>query len=55
MIEGKILHLMVTKTMLAFVQYGFSVRALLCDGVSSNLALLKLFCGVADDSAPIKP
>ena len=53
--ESKILHSMVTKTMLTFVQYGFSVRALLCDGASSNLTLLKLFCGVADDSAPIKP
>ena len=31
--------------MLAFCQFGFSVRALLCDGASSNLSLLKLLCG----------
>ena len=53
--ESKFLHSMVTRTMLAFVQHGFSVRALLCDGASSNLSLLKLMCGVDDESAPIEP
>ena len=53
--ESKFLHSMVTRTMLAFVQHGFSVHALLCDGASSNLSLLKLMCGVDDESAPIKP
>ena len=53
--ESKFLHSMVTRTMLAFVQHGFSARALLCDGASSNLSLLKLMCGVDDESAPIEP
>ena len=43
-IEARYLHSMVTKTMLAFQKYGFSVRCLLCDGASSNLALLKILC-----------
>ena len=30
--ESKFLHSIVTKTMLAFSQYGFSIRALVCDG-----------------------
>ena len=34
---------MVTRTMLVFVHFGFGVRALLCDGASSNLSLLKVF------------
>ena len=53
--ESKFLHSMVTRTMLAFVQHGFSARALLCDGASSNLSLLKLMCGIDDESAPIEP
>ena len=42
-IEATSLYL-VTKTMLAFHKYNFSIRCLLCDGASSNLALLKMFC-----------
>ena len=44
-LEMQFLHSMVVRTMLAFSQFGFHVRALLCDGASSNLSLLKLFCG----------
>ena len=40
-IESQHLHTIVIKTLLAFNQFGFKVRAFLCDGASSNLALLK--------------
>lgn len=40
-LETHFLH-SVTRTMLAFTQFGFGVRALLCDGASTNLSLLKL-------------
>ena len=43
--ETQFLHSMVTRTMLAFSQFGFQVRALLCDGASSNLSLFKVLCG----------
>ena len=43
--EAHFLHSMVTRTMLAFSQFGFQVRALLCDGASSNLSLFKVLCG----------
>ena len=44
-IETRFLHSIVTRTVLAFSQFGFGVRALLCDGASTNLSLLKLLCG----------
>lgn len=44
-LETQSLHSMVIRTMLAFSQFGFSVRALLCDGASSNSSLFKLMCG----------
>ena len=44
-VETRDLHSIVTCTMLAFTQFGFPVRALLCDGASTNLSLLKLMCG----------
>ena len=47
--ETKYLHSLVTRTMLAFVQFGFGVKAL-SDGTSSNLSLMKLLCGYKDDS-----
>lgn len=53
--ESKFLHSIVTKTMLAFSQFGFSIRALVCDGASSNLSLLKLLCGASNDSDDISP
>lgn len=43
-IEAQQLHSFVTKTMLLFVQHGFRIHGLLCDGASSNLALLKQLC-----------
>ncbi len=47
-LEAQSLHSMVVRTMLAFSQFGFVVRALLCDGASSNLSLLKLLCGYSN-------
>jgi hypothetical protein len=44
-IEMHCLHSMVVRTILTFSQFGLGVRALLCDGASGNLALLKLLCG----------
>ena len=35
---------MVVRTMLAFTQFDFRVRALVCDRASSNLSMLKLLC-----------
>lgn len=51
--EARYLHPMVTKAMLVFHQYGFHVRCLLCDGASSNLSLLKQFCGARKDEDEI--
>ncbi len=48
-VEMHFLHSMVVRSMLAFSQFGFKVRALLCDGASSNLTLMKLFCGYTND------
>lgn len=53
--EAKYLHSLVTRTMLAFAQFGFGVKALLSDGASSNLSLMKLFCGYKDDSEKLVP
>ena len=44
-IETRFLYSIVTRTMLAFRQFNFHVHALLCDGASSNLSLLKLLSG----------
>ena len=44
-IEARYLHSFITRTMLVFYQYDFHIRCLLCDGASSNLALLKILCG----------
>lgn len=50
-IESSHLYSMVTRTMLAFHTVNFKVRALVCDGASSNLSLLKVLCGFqAEDS-----
>ena len=54
-IETRFLHSVVTRTMLAFTQFGFPVRALLCDGASTNLSLLKLMCGHSNDLDIITP
>lgn len=43
-IEAQHLHTIVMKTLLVFNQFEFRVRALLCDGASANLALLKELC-----------
>lgn len=48
-LEMHSLHAMVVRSMLVFSQFGFHVRALLCDGASSNLSLIKLFCGYVND------
>ena len=44
-IEAQNLHTIVMKTLLVFNQFGYRVQGLLCDGASSNLALLKELCG----------
>lgn len=41
-LQTSYLHSMVTRVMLSFIQFGFDVRALVCDGASSNLCLLKM-------------
>ena len=48
-LETTSLHSMVIRTMLIFTQFGFGVRALLCDGASSNMSLLKLLCGYTNN------
>ncbi len=54
-IETRFLHSIVTRTMLAFTQFNFSVRAVLCDGASTNLSLMKLLCGHSNDMDTITP
>ena len=54
-VETRFLHSIVTHTVLAFMQFGFGVRALLCDGASTNLPLLKLLCGHSNDLDSITP
>ena len=49
-VEARFLHSMVTKTMLVLHQFGFHVRALVCDGASSNLSLLKVMCNLENQS-----
>ena len=46
-IDCQDLYSMVVRTMLAFHEFNFHVRALLCDGASSNLSLLKVLRGLA--------
>ena len=53
--EAHFLHSMVTRTMLAFSQFGFQVRALLCDGASSNLSLLKYYFDIPIAKLSIQP
>lgn len=54
--EAKYLHGIVVRTMLSFTQFGFGVRALLSDGASANLSLMKTLCGHMDGSTtPISP
>ena len=48
-IETRFPHSIVTRTILAITQFGFGVRALLCDGASTNLSLLKLLCGHSNE------
>jgi hypothetical protein len=43
-IEAQQLYSYVMKSMLALNQYGFIICALLCDGASCNLAVLKQLC-----------
>jgi hypothetical protein len=52
-IETLSFHAMVIRTMLVFSQFCFGVRALLCDGASSNLSLLKLLCGHTNNEVDI--
>jgi hypothetical protein len=54
-VEAQYLHNIVVKTMLVFHQFGFHIRGLLCDGASSNLAVLKQFSNVKKGSDTICP
>ena len=47
-IESRFLYSIVTQTMLVFHKFDFSIRALVCDGVSSNLSFLKVLCDLDD-------
>lgn len=47
--ETQSLHSLVVRTILSFCHKGFYVRGLVCDGASSNLSLLKLFCGYVNN------
>ena len=51
--ETKFLHSIVTRTMLAFTQHGFEVKALPSDEASCNLSPMKLLSGQSDDSSRI--
>lgn len=52
-IEAKQLHAYLTDTMTIFHHYGFHIRGLVCDGASSNLALLKTLCSIKEDAAEL--
>ena len=43
----------VMRTIQAFTLYNFHVRVLVCDGASSNLALIKLLCGYKHEQLPL--
>lgn len=43
----------VMRTIQAFTLYSFNVRVLVCDGASSNLALIKLLCGYEHGQLPL--
>ena len=45
-IEHKFLYDCVMKTVAVFTNFQFMVRSLVCDGASTNLALVKLLCGL---------
>ena len=44
-VDTRFLHSIVTCTILVFTHFGFGVRALFCDGASTNLSLMKLLSG----------
>lgn len=54
-VECKFLHVFVSEAMLLFHKFQFSVRALLCDGASSNLSLIKLLSGFCDETQSSVP
>ena len=43
----------VMRTIQAFTLYNFHTRVLVCDGASSNLALVKLLCGYKHEQLPL--
>ena len=53
--EARFLHSMVVQSMLAFSKFGFSTKAILCDGASSNLAFFKCLCGYQRNDSDIDP
>ena len=51
--DHKFLLECVMRTIQAFTLYDFHVRVLVCDGASSNLALIKLLCGYKHEQLPL--
>ena len=45
-IEHKFLYDCIMKSMNVFNTFGFKIIALVCDGASTNLALVKMLCGL---------
>ena len=41
------------RTIQAFTLYNFQFRVIVCDGASSNLALIKLLCGYEHEQLPL--
>ena len=52
-VDSNILQKFFLLSLKAFSNYGFKVSIVLCDGVSSNLTLLKLLCGSPRASLPV--
>lgn len=48
--DAKQTYSFVISTMTAFHKYGFKVRCLVCDGASSNMAVMKTFGSTKEDS-----
>lgn len=51
--DHKFLLECVMRTIQAFTLYNFRIRVLVCDGASSNLALIKLLCSYEHEQLPL--
>lgn len=43
----------IMRTIQAFTLYKFRIQVIVCDGASSNLALIKLLCGYEHEQLPL--